>query len=116
MCVKEGKTPTLEPFTGNPGVKEIPTDPTKVSEIRELFFGDSFFEMLSKEINVYYFPYQGKYNSSSKGLKWADVSVTEMKFFFCNKHYNLRGASKKRQTKRLLVYRSIFRYSHFQKY
>jgi hypothetical protein len=35
---------------------------------------------------------------------------------FCNNHSNLRGVSKKRQTRRLLVYRSIFRYSHFQKY
>jgi hypothetical protein len=32
----------------------------------------------------------------------------------CNNHSN--GASKKRQTKRLLVYRSNFRDSHFQKY
>jgi hypothetical protein len=28
--VKEGKTPNLGPFTGNPGVKQIPSDPTKV--------------------------------------------------------------------------------------
>jgi hypothetical protein len=34
---KEDKTPNLGPFTGNPGVKQIPSDRTKVSEIIELF-------------------------------------------------------------------------------
>jgi hypothetical protein len=53
--VKEGKTPNLGPFTGNPGVKQILSDPTKVSEITELLFRDNFFEMLSKETNLYYF-------------------------------------------------------------
>jgi hypothetical protein len=28
--VKENKTPNLGPFTGNPGVKQILSDPTKV--------------------------------------------------------------------------------------
>jgi hypothetical protein len=28
--VKEAKTPKLAPFTGNPGVKQILSDPTKV--------------------------------------------------------------------------------------
>jgi hypothetical protein len=56
-------------------VKQIPSDPTEVSEIIELFFRDSFFEMLSVGTNLYYFQNQGKYDSSSKGLKWVDVSV-----------------------------------------
>jgi hypothetical protein len=73
--VKEDRTPNLEPFIGNPGVKQIPCDPTKVSGIIELFFGDIFFEMLSKETNLYYFQNQGKYDSSAKALKWVDVSV-----------------------------------------
>jgi hypothetical protein len=30
MRVKEDKTPTLGPFTGNPGVKQILSDSTKV--------------------------------------------------------------------------------------
>jgi hypothetical protein len=59
-------------------VKEIPSDPTKVSEITELFFEDNFFEMLSKEANLYYFRNQGKYDSSSKRLKWVDVSVVRV--------------------------------------
>jgi hypothetical protein len=59
----------------NPVVKQIPSDPTKVSEIMELFFRDNFFEMLSEETNLYYFQNQGKYYSSSKVLKWVDVSV-----------------------------------------
>jgi hypothetical protein len=69
---KEDKTPNLRHFTGNPGVKQIPSDPTKVSEIIELFFGGNFFEMLCKETNWYYFENQGKYASSSKELKWVD--------------------------------------------
>jgi hypothetical protein len=114
--VREDKTLNLGPFTGNLGVKQIPSVTTKMSEIIELFFGDNFFEMLSKETDLYYFQNQGKYDSSYKGLKWVDVNVAEMTTFFCNSHSNLRGASKRRQTKRLLVCRSIFRSSHFRKY
>jgi hypothetical protein len=69
--VKEDITPNLGPFTGYPGVKQIPSNPTKVSEIIELFFRDNFFEMLSKETNLYYIQTQGKYDSSSKVLKWV---------------------------------------------
>jgi hypothetical protein len=56
-------------------VKQTPSDPTKMSEIIEFFFGDDNFEMLSKETNLYYFQTQGKYDSSSKVLKRVDVSV-----------------------------------------
>ena len=35
--VKTDKTPNLGPFTGNPGVKQIPSDPTKVSQVTGLF-------------------------------------------------------------------------------
>jgi hypothetical protein len=56
-------------------VKQILSDPTRVSEIIELFFGDNFFEMLSKETNMFYFQNQGKCDSSSKVLKWVDISV-----------------------------------------
>jgi hypothetical protein len=38
-------------------------------------FGDSFFKMLCKKTNLYYFKNQGKYDSSSKALKWVDISV-----------------------------------------
>jgi hypothetical protein len=72
--VKEDRMPNLGPSTGNPGVKQIPCNPIKVSEITELFFRDNF-EMLSKETNLYYFQNLGKYDISSKGLKWVDVSV-----------------------------------------
>jgi hypothetical protein len=78
--VKEDKTSNLGPLTLTPGVKQVPSDPTKVSEIIELFFRDNFFEMLSKETNLFYFQNQGKYDSSSKGMKWVDVSV------FCATH------------------------------
>ena len=52
--VKADKTPNLGPFTGNPGVKQIPSDPTKVSQVTGLFLGDTFFDMLCKETNRYY--------------------------------------------------------------
>jgi hypothetical protein len=39
------------------------------------FFEDNFFEMACKEANLYYFQNQGKCDSSSKMLKWVDVSV-----------------------------------------
>jgi hypothetical protein len=64
--VKEDKMPNLRHSTGNPGVIRIPSGPTKVSGIIELFFGASFFEMLCKETNLYYFQNQGKYDSISK--------------------------------------------------
>jgi len=34
--VKTDKTPNIGPFTGNPGVKQIPSDPTKVSQVMTL--------------------------------------------------------------------------------
>jgi hypothetical protein len=58
--IKEDKTPNSGHFTENPGVKQIPSGPTKLSEIIELFFGDNFFEMLCKETNRYYFQTQGE--------------------------------------------------------
>jgi hypothetical protein len=81
MRVKEDKMSNLGPFTENPGVKQNLSDPTKASKVIEFFFGDNFFEMLSKQTNLHYFQNQGKYDSSSKELKWVDVSVAEMKKF-----------------------------------
>jgi len=40
--VKTDKTPNLGPFTGNPGVKQIPSDTTKISQGTGLFLGDIF--------------------------------------------------------------------------
>jgi hypothetical protein len=34
------KTPNLGHFTGNSGLKEIPSDPSNMSEVTELFLGD----------------------------------------------------------------------------
>jgi hypothetical protein len=51
MWVKEDRAPNLRPSTGNPWVKQIPCDPTKLSGILAVFFGDSFFQMLCKETN-----------------------------------------------------------------
>ena len=52
--VKTDKTPNLGPFTRNPGVKQIPSDLTKVSQVKGLFLGNTFFDMLCQETNLYY--------------------------------------------------------------
>jgi len=80
--VKTDKTPKLGPFTGNPGMKQIPSDPTKVSQVTGLFLGDTFFDMLCEETNLYYLQNQEEYVTCPKGLKWSEVTVAEMKFFF----------------------------------
>jgi len=59
--VKTDKTPNLGPFIGNPGVKQIPSDPTKISQVTGLFLGDTFFDMLCEETNRYYLQNQEKY-------------------------------------------------------
>ena len=50
--VKTDKTPNLGPYTRNPGVKQIPSDSTKVSQVTGLFLGDTFFDMLCEETNL----------------------------------------------------------------
>ena len=80
--VKTDKTPNFGPFTGNPGVKQIPSDPTKVSQVTGLFFGDTFFDMLCEETNLYYLQNHEKYVTGSKVLKWSDVTAAEKKIFF----------------------------------
>ena len=82
--VKTDKTPNLGPFTGNPGVKQIPSDLTKVSQVTGLFLGDIFFDMLCEETNLHYLQNQEKYVTGSKGLKWSDATAAEMKNFFFN--------------------------------
>ena len=77
--VKTEKTPNLGPFTGNQGAKQIPSDPTKVSQVTGLFLGDPFFDMLCEETNLYYLQNQEKYVTGSKRLKWSDVTAAEMK-------------------------------------
>jgi hypothetical protein len=79
--VKLDKTPTLRQFIGNPGVKQIPLDCTKMSDITEVFFGDSFFDMLCQETNRYYLQNCEKYDRNYEVLKWVDVNLPEMKKF-----------------------------------
>jgi len=110
--VKTDKTPNLGSFTGNPGVKQIPSDPTKVSQVTGLFLGDTFFDMLCEETNLCYLQNQEKYVTCSKGLKWSEVTVAETKKVFSI--IILMGQVRKDKIKGLLVYGSIFRYSHFQ--
>ena len=73
--VKTDKTPNFGPFTRNPVVKQIPSDLTKVSQVTGLFFGETFFDMLCEETNIYYLQNQEKYVTGSKGLKWSDVTA-----------------------------------------
>ena len=63
-------------------MKQIPSDATKVSQVAGLFLGDTFFDMLCEETNLYYLQNQEKYVTGSKGLKWSDVTAAEMKKFF----------------------------------
>jgi len=91
--VKTEKTPNLGPFTGNPGVKQIPSDLTEVSQVTGLFLGDTFFDMLCEETNLYYLQNQEKYVTCSKGLKWSRHCSTNENFFF-NNYSN--GASQER--------------------
>ena len=63
-------------------MKQIPSDLTKVSQVTGLFLGDTFFDMLCEETNQYYLQNQEKYVTGSKGLKWSDVTVAEMKKTF----------------------------------
>ena len=60
-------------------MKQIPSDPRKVSQVTGLFLGDTFFDMLCEETNLYYLQNQEKYVTCSKGLKWSDVTVAETK-------------------------------------
>jgi hypothetical protein len=59
---KKDKTPDLGQFTGNAGVKVFPSDPTNVSDVTDLFFGDIFFDFLYEETNLYYFQNRNKYD------------------------------------------------------
>ena len=76
--VKTDKTPNFGPFTRNPGVKQIPSDLMKVTQTG-LFLGDTFFDMLCEETNLYYLQNQETYVTGSKGLKWSDVTAAEIK-------------------------------------
>jgi hypothetical protein len=75
------KTPALGHVTGNAGVKQIQSDPMQVSEVAELFFGDTFFDMLCQKTKRYYLLHREHYDRSYKALKWADVTSAEMREF-----------------------------------
>jgi hypothetical protein len=64
------KTPNLGKFTGNPGVKVFPSDPKEVFDVADLFFGDSFFDLLCQENNRYYLQNCEKYDK----LQGVEVS------------------------------------------
>jgi hypothetical protein len=63
-------------------VKEIPSDPSNVSEVKEIFFRDIFSQISCEETNLYYLQNHEKYSRCYKVLKWVDVTVAEMKKFF----------------------------------
>jgi hypothetical protein len=98
------KTPNLGHFTGNSEVKEIPSDPSNVSKVTELFFGDVSKFYVRRLICTTY--------EIMKNM--ADVISVEMGGCHCRRndkvfcYYHSNEASQKRQSERLLVYRSIF--------
>jgi hypothetical protein len=59
-------------------VKEIPSDPSNVSEVTELLFWDISFQILCEETNLYYLQNHEKYGRYYKVLKWVDVTVAEI--------------------------------------
>jgi hypothetical protein len=75
------KMPNLGHFTGNSGVKEIPSDPSDVSEVTELFFRHLFSQILCEKNNLYYLQKHEKCCRCYKVLNWVDVTVAEMKKF-----------------------------------
>ena len=54
-AVKTDKSSTLGSFIGNPRVKQISSDPTKVSKVGKLFFRENFVETSCEETNSYFF-------------------------------------------------------------
>lgn len=49
MWTKRDRLPNLGPFIGNSGVKEVPSNSSKVAEVTELFFENNFFEMFARK-------------------------------------------------------------------
>jgi hypothetical protein len=47
MWVKSDESPTLGPFTGNSGIKQIPSD---LSGVLEVLFGDFLFKYCVKKL------------------------------------------------------------------
>ena len=74
-----GKNTKFRAIYWKPRVKQIPSDPTKVSQVTGLFLGYTFFDMLCDETNLHSLQNQENYVTGSNGLKWSDVTVAEMK-------------------------------------
>ena len=91
--VKADKTPNVGPFTVNPAVKQILSDPTKVSQVTGLFLGDTFFDMLCEETNLYYLTKSGKVCYLFKGVEMVRCHCSRNGKIFFN---NSNGASQER--------------------
>jgi len=72
--------PDLDPFTANPGVKTAVTYPLDPMQTASLFMHERWWLHLVNETNKYY-SQNPKVGTSSKTLKWRDVTVEEMKKF-----------------------------------
>jgi hypothetical protein len=72
--------PHLNPFTADPGVKTAVTYPLDPMETAALFMHERWWLHLVNETNKYY-SQNKKIGTSSKNLKWRDVTVEEMKKF-----------------------------------
>jgi hypothetical protein len=72
--------PHLDPFTANPGVKTTVTYPLDPLQTAALFMHERWWLHLVNETNKYY-SQNPKIGTSSKNLKWRDVTIEEMKKF-----------------------------------
>ena len=62
-------------------MKQIPSDPTKVSQVTGSFTGDTFFGMLCEETQLYYLQNHEKYVTGSKGLNCQLSLQQKLKIF-----------------------------------
>lgn len=72
--------PVLEDFLGIPGIT-LNNPPKTQMDVLKLFIDDDFFKFLVIESNRYYYQNIDRLKSQTKGIKWKDITIPEMKKF-----------------------------------
>lgn len=72
---------TVNPFSGNSGVKVFPRNAENISDVVDLFIDDDFFQLLVTETNRYYMQNMHKYKRVKSTKQWRDTTITEIKKF-----------------------------------